>query len=53
MRPLTEMWSEMMSTGLNYLDLAIGIAVIAGIFWWIFTLSTKSSAQRKQERGNR
>ena len=38
-----------MSTGLHYLDLGIGIAVFAGIFWWMFSLSTKSRAQRKQE----
>jgi hypothetical protein len=39
-----------MSTGLHYLDLGIGIAVFAGIFWWMFALSTKSGAQRKLER---
>lgn len=38
-----------MSTGLHYLDLGIVIALFAGIFWWMFALSTKSSAQRKQE----
>jgi hypothetical protein len=39
----------MMSTGLHYLDLGIGIAVFAWIFWWVFSLTTKSSAQRKLE----
>ena len=38
-----------MSTGLHYLDLGIGIAVFVGIFWWMVSLSTKSSAQRRQE----
>ena len=38
-----------MSTGLHYLDLGIGIAVFSGVFWWMFALSTKSRAQRKQE----
>jgi len=42
-----------MSTGLHYLDLGIGIAVFAGIFWWMFSLSTKSSAQRKLELSTR
>jgi len=39
----------MMSTGLHYLDLGIGIAVFGWIFWWMYSLSTKSSAQRKLE----
>jgi hypothetical protein len=43
----------MMSTGLHYLDLGIGIAVFIGIFWWMFSLSTKSSAQRKLELSTR
>jgi hypothetical protein len=38
-----------MSTGMHYLDVAIGVLVFAGIFWWMFALSTKSSAQRKLE----
>lgn len=42
-----------MSTGLHYLDLGIGIAVFIGIFWWMFSLSTKSSAQRKLELSTR
>jgi hypothetical protein len=37
-----------MSTGLHYLDLGIGIAVFAGVFWWMFALSTKPCAQRKR-----
>ena len=39
-----------MSTGLHYLDVGFGIAIFAGIFWWMFALSTKSGAQRKLER---
>lgn len=38
-----------MSTGLHYLDLGIGIAVFAGIFWWMYSLSSRSHAQRRQE----
>jgi len=38
-----------MGTGLHYLDMGLGIAVFAGIFWWMFTLCSKSTAQRKQE----
>ena len=30
-----------MGTGLHYLDLAIGIAVFVGIFWWMFVLCAK------------
>jgi hypothetical protein len=40
-----------MSTGLHYLDVGIGIAVFLGVFWWMYSLSTKSSAQRKLELG--
>ncbi len=38
-----------MSTGLQYLDVAIGIAVFAAILWWVFSLTTRSGAQRKLE----
>jgi hypothetical protein len=40
----------MMSTGLHYLDLGIGIAVFVGIFWWMFTLSYKPRVQRNLQR---
>lgn len=40
-----------MSTGLHYLDVGIGIAVFLGVFWWMYSLSTRSSAQRKLELG--
>ena len=42
-----------MSTGLHYLDVGIGIALFLGIFWWMYSLSTKSSAQRKLELSSR
>ena len=42
-----------MSTGLHYLDLGLVIAVFAGIFWWMYALSTKSHAQRKLELSSR
>ena len=49
-RPLTDTWRDIMTTGLHYLDVGLVIAVFAGIFWWMYALSTKSQAQRKQER---
>ncbi len=33
----------------KYLELGIGIAVFAGIFWWMYTLTIKSQVRRKQE----
>jgi hypothetical protein len=39
-----------MSTGLYYLDVGIGIAVLCWVLWWMHTLTTKSRAQRKLER---
>ena len=42
-----------MGTVLHYLDLGLGIAVFVGIFWWMFSLSTKSGAQRKLERSSK
>jgi hypothetical protein len=38
-----------MSTGLQYLDIGIVIAVFATIFWWMIFLSTWSSARRARE----
>ena len=38
-----------MSTGLQYLDIGIAITVFVGIFWWMYSLSTKSHTQRKLE----
>jgi len=42
-----------MSTGLHYLDLGLLVAAFAGIFWWMYALSTKSHAQRKLELSSR
>jgi hypothetical protein len=39
-----------MSTGLQYLDFGIGVAVFAGIFWWMYALTSRSHAQYKLER---
>jgi hypothetical protein len=33
----------------QYLEVGIGIAVFAAVFWWMFTLTIKSQSQRKQE----
>lgn len=38
-----------MTTGLHYLDVGLVVAVFAGIFWWMISLSFRSSAQRKRE----
>ena len=42
-----------MSTGLHYLDMGIAVAVFIGIFWWMYSLSTKSHTQRKLELNSR
>ena len=42
-----------MSTGLHFLDLGLVVALFAGIFWWMYSLSTKSHAQRKLELSSR
>ena len=31
------------------LETAVGVIVFLGIFWWMYSMSTKSQAQRKQE----
>jgi low temperature requirement protein LtrA len=38
---------------MQYLDLAIGIAVFAVILWWMYSLTSKSHAQHKMERSAR
>lgn len=38
-----------MSTGLHYLDLGIGVAVFACMLWWMFTLTIRPRAERKQK----
>jgi len=38
-----------MSTGLHYLDLGLGTAVFAWICWWIYSLCSRASAQRRLE----
>jgi len=35
------------------LETAIGVVVFLGIFWWMYSLSTKTHAQRKQELSTR
>ncbi len=39
-----------MSTGLHYLDLGIGAAVFAAMLWWMYTLTVRPRAERKQPR---
>ncbi len=36
-----------MSTGLPYLAAGLVIAMLIGIFWWIYSRSAKSRAERK------
>lgn len=38
------------ATGMQYLDIGIGIALFAGMCWWIYTLTSKSHARRASER---
>jgi hypothetical protein len=38
-----------MSTGQHFLDVGLLIAVFVGIFWWMYSLSVKSRAERRQE----
>ena len=33
----------------QYLELGIGIAIFAAVFWWMFTLTIKPRSPRKQE----
>jgi len=42
-----------MSTGLQYLDTGIGIAIFVGIFWWMYALTSRSHARRVLERQTR
>ena len=42
-----------MSTGLHYLDVGLVVALFLGIFWWMYSLSTKSHLQRKLELSSR
>jgi hypothetical protein len=35
------------------LETAIGIVVFLGIFWWMYSLSTRTHAQRKRELSTR
>ena len=39
-----------LSTGMHYLDLGIGFALFAGVFWWMYVLSSKSHAERRLAR---
>jgi hypothetical protein len=39
-----------MSTGLHYLDVGLVAALFVGVFWWMYSLSFKSRAERKRER---
>jgi hypothetical protein len=39
-----------MSTGIHSLDVGLVVAVFGWIFWWMYSLSSRSHALRKQER---
>ena len=38
-----------MGTGIHFVDVGLGIIVFGAILWWVFSLTTKSNAQRRQE----
>jgi threonine/homoserine efflux transporter RhtA len=38
------------SIGLHYLDIGIGVALFAGIFWWMYVLTSRSHAERQMAR---
>lgn len=38
-----------MTTGLPMLDLGLVVAVFAGIFYWMYSLTSRSHAKRKDE----
>lgn len=38
-----------MSTGLQYLDMVLGIAVFAAMLWWIFSLTVRPRAERRAQ----
>jgi len=39
-----------LSTGLHYLDVGIGFALFAGVFWWMYALTSRSHAERQLAR---
>jgi hypothetical protein len=39
-----------MSPVMHYLDLGLGAALLSGAFWWMYTLTSRSHAQRKLEK---
>jgi hypothetical protein len=41
------------STGMHYLDLGIGAALLFGVFWWMYTLTSRSYAQSRLERATK
>ena len=51
-RPLNDTWRSIMSDGLYYLAVVLGIAVV-GIFAWRYFYSAKSRAKRKQRLSSR
>ena len=39
-----------MTTGLHFLDIGLVVAVFAGIFYWMYALSSRSHAKRREQR---
>lgn len=39
-----------MTTGLPMLDLGLVVAVFAGLFYWMYSLSSRSHAERVEKR---
>lgn len=48
--PAHDIERDTMSTGLHFLDVGLVIALLVGIFWWMYSLSFRSRAERKQQR---
>jgi len=39
-----------MTTGIPFLDLGLVVAVFVGIFYWMYSLSSRSHAERIEQR---
>lgn len=42
-----------MGTGMHFVDVGLGVALVVGILWWIVVLTTRSREQRRQEISTR
>jgi len=49
LRSRTVIWRTTMTTGFPMLDLGLVVAVFAGIFYWMYSLSSRSHAERMEQ----